>query len=170
MLGRLFAVNAVNRTRPGQQRPFLSANDRSRWATVRALVEDDMRVPGAPYAIDRVVRQPNWDTIDMVKHDGHFYSSKPPLWPTLIAGEYWLIHRATGMTLGDHPYAIGRFMLVTLNVLPMIVYFLLLAALVERFGGSDWGRVFVMAAAVFGTFLTTFAVVLNNHLPGAVCA
>ena len=29
---------------------------------------------------------------------------------------------------------------------------------------------FVMAAAVFGTFLTTFAVVFNNHLPGAVCA
>ena len=27
-----------------------------------------------------------------------------------------------------------------------------------------------MAAAVFGTFLTTFAVVLTNHLPGAVCA
>ena len=129
-----------------------------------------MRVPGAPYAIDRVVRQPNWDTIDLVKHDGHFYSSKPPLWPTLIAGEYWLIHRATGMTLADHPYAIGRFMLATLNVLPMIVYFLLLVALAERFGGSDWGRVFVMAAAVFGTFLTAFAVVLNNHLHGAVCA
>ena len=30
------------------QRPFLSANDRSRWCTVRALVEDDMRVEGAP--------------------------------------------------------------------------------------------------------------------------
>ncbi len=29
------------------ERPFLSANDRSRWATVRALVEDDMRVPSA---------------------------------------------------------------------------------------------------------------------------
>ena len=61
-------------------------------------------------------------------------------------------------------------MLVTLNVMPLIVYFLFLAALVERLGESDWGRVFVMAAAVFGTFLTTFAVVLNNHLPGAVCA
>ena len=29
---------------------------------------------------------------------------------------------------------------------------------------------FVMAAAVFGTFLTTFAVTINNHLPAAVCA
>jgi len=29
---------------------------------------------------------------------------------------------------------------------------------------------FVMAAAAFGTFLTTFAVTINNHLPAAVCA
>ena len=29
-------------------RPFLSANDRSRWCTVRALVEPDMQVPALP--------------------------------------------------------------------------------------------------------------------------
>jgi hypothetical protein len=40
--------------------------------------------------------------------------------------------------------------------------------LLERHGTSDWGRIFVMAAATLGTFLTTFAVVLNNHLPAAV--
>jgi hypothetical protein len=28
---------------------------------------------------------------------------------------------------------------------------------------------FVMASAAFGTFLTTFAVVINNHVPAAVC-
>ncbi len=38
-----------------------------------ALVEDDMRVEGVPYAIDKVIQQPNWDTIDMVKHDGHLF-------------------------------------------------------------------------------------------------
>lgn len=151
-------------------RPFLSANDRSRWCTVRAMVEPEMRVEGAPYAIDKVVVQDNWDTIDMVKHDGHLYSSKPPLLATLIAGEYWLVHRLTGETLASQPYAIGRFMLVTINVLPLVIAFLLLAALVERLGMSSWGRLFVMAAAAFGTFLTTFSVVLNNHLPAAVCA
>ena len=151
------------------RRPFLSANDRSRWCTVRALVEEDMRVEGAPYAIDKVIQQPTWDTIDMVKHDGRLYSSKPPLFPTLLAGEYWLIHRVTGATLGTHPYAIGRFMLITVNVIPLIVCFLLLARLIERFGATDWGRMFVMGVAVFGTFLTTFAVVINNHLPAAVC-
>ena len=129
-----------------------------------------MRVPGAPYAIDRVIQQPNWDTIDMVKHDGHLYSSKPPLMATLMAGVYWPIYRLSGATLGTHPYEIGRAMLVLFNLVPMLVYFVLLASLVERFGTTDWGRMFVMAAACFGTFLTTFAVVINNHLPAAVCA
>ena len=177
MLGRILAVDSVDRETLARQRPdvrlmrpFLSANDRSRWCTVRALVEPEMRVAGAPYAIDKVTVEPNWDTIDMVKHDGHLYSSKPPLYPTLLAAEYWLIHRLTGFSLATHPYSVGRFMLMTVNVVPLLICFWLLARLVERFGTTDWGRIFVMAAAALGTFLTTFAVVINNHLPAAVCA
>lgn len=151
------------------RRPFLSANDRSRWCTVRALVEDGMRVPGAPYAIDKVIQEPLWDTIDMVKHGGHLYSSKPPLFPTLLAAAYWAIYRATGATLGTHPYEIGRAMLILVNVLPMALYFWLLVRLAERFAGRPWSRVLVVATAAFSTFLTTFAVVINNHLPAAVC-
>jgi len=170
MASRLADEEARLRQRITMRRPFLSANDRSRWCAIRALVEPDMRVPGVPYAIDKVIQEANWDTIDMVKHDGHLYSSKPPLLPTLAAAPYWLIHRATGATLGSHPFAIGRALLVLFNVVPMVVAFVLLARLVEHLGTSDWGRVFVMAAAAFGTFLTTFAVVLNNHLPGAISA
>ena len=151
-------------------RPFLSANDRSRWCTIRALVEDEMRIEGAPYAIDKVIQKPIWDTIDKVKHDDYLYSSKPPLWPTLLAAQYWVIHRLSGATLGTRPYEIARTMLVLNNLLPMLLYFWLLAKLAERLGTTDWGRVFVMAAACFATFLTTFAVAINNHLAAAVCA
>jgi hypothetical protein len=151
------------------QRPFLSANDRSRWMTIRSLVEH------GTYEIDRVVGQPTWDTIDMVQHRGrdgelHLYSSKPPLLATLLAGEYWLINRLTGATLGDHPYEIGRAMLFTCNILPLILMYVLLARLVERFGTTDWGRILVMAAATMGTLLSAFAVVLNNHIVAAVSA
>jgi hypothetical protein len=152
------------------RRPFLSANDRSRWCTARALVEPDMRVEGAPYAIDKVIQDPNWDTIDMVKHDGHLYSSKPPLMATLMAGIYWVIYHITGMSLATHPFIVGRIMLVIINVIPLAISFILLARLAERYGTTDWGRLFVMAAATFGTFLTTFAVAINNHLIAAVCA
>jgi hypothetical protein len=76
------------------QRPFLSSNDRSRWMHVRALVEH------GTFEIDALLREPTWDSIDKVQHRGrdgelHYYSSKPPLLATLIAGEYWLIHRLT---------------------------------------------------------------------------
>ena len=173
--------------RSGLWRPFLSANDRSRWCTVRALVEPDMQVPGAPYAIDKVIdaklvtvteggivreklkMRPGWDTIDLVQRNGHYYSSKPPLLSTLMAAEYWVIYHVTGKTLGTNPYEIGRFMLITINGTCLLLVFIFTARLVERLGTSDWGRIFVMASCVFGTFLTTFAVTITNHLPGAAC-
>ena len=161
-----------------KQRPFLSANDRSRWNTIRSLVEH------GTYAIDEVIAEPNWDTIDMVKHrdaDGewHLYSSKPPLLATLYAAPYWVVYKVANafreeseppITLGTHPYEIGRGLLVLFNVVPMVIYLVLLGRLLDRFGTTDWGPVFIMAAAALGTFLTTFAVTLNNHLPAAVSA
>lgn len=193
--GRLLAVNSVDKTgletylndqarqRAGDgeptlrdlQRPFLSGNDRSRWCTVRALVEH------GTYAIDEIVSQPNWDTIDMVKHDGrgnpapgpdegHLYSSKPPLLATLMAGEYWLLHRLTGKTLGTHPHELGRLLLFTWNVLPFVGYLLVLAGMVERYGRTDFGRLFVVAAGALGTLVTAYAVAFTNHWPAACAA
>ncbi len=194
--GRLFALNSVDTVRLEQhlndaaakrrpddpspprrnlQRPFLSANDRSRWCTVRALVEH------GTYAIDKVIVEPNWDTIDMVKHDGrgnpapgpdegHCYSSKPPLLATLMAGEYWLLHSATGKTLGSHPHELGRILLFTWNVIPFVVYLMILAGIVERYGRTDFGRIVVVAAGALGTLLTTYAVAFTNHWPAACAA
>jgi hypothetical protein len=164
----------------GLTRPFLSANDRSRWCTVRALVEPEMRVPGAPYAIDMVVGEhdvngkkvkncPGWDTIDKVYHDGHYYSSKPPLLSTLMAAEYWIIFNFAHKSLSTHPYEVGRFMMITINGTCLLLLFVFTARLIERLGTTDWGRIFVMAGCVFGTFLTTFAVTITNHLPAAAC-
>ena len=117
-----------------------------------------------------MIQDPNWDTIDMVKHGGHLYSSKPPLMATLMAGLYWIIYHLTGLSLAAQPFVVGRIMLVIINVVPLVVGFILLARLIEGFGTTDWGRIFAMAAAAFGTFLTTFAAAINNHLLAAVCA
>lgn len=175
MLGRIFAVNAVDTIQiekylQGQgrkdwqkQRPFLSGNDRSRWCTVRALVEQ------GTYQIDDIVQLPNWDTIDMVKHDGHLYSSKPPLLPTIMAGEYWLVRAATGWTLGENTFEVVRTIVIINQWLPLLVYFFLLARLAERYGQGDFDRIFVVAAGCFATLLPTFVTVINNHLPAAMC-
>ena len=168
MVGRIGTVRSDR-----GKTPFLSANDRSRWATVRALVEF------RTYSIDRVSfgrtgqRNPDWYTIDLVRHrarDGreHFYSSKPPLLPTLLAAKYWLVKQVTGATLAQDPFFVARVLLITTNVLPMVLYFCILVMLVEQLGMTDWGRIYVLGTATWGTFLTTFAVTLNNHLPAAV--
>ena len=172
MIGRVLTVrSSLGKT------PLLSANDRSRWCTIRALVDH------GTYAIDDVIfkdrahkkRDREWYTIDMVRHKGpdgreHYYSSKPPLLPTLLAGEYWLIQRATGSTLADRPFYVVRLMLIISQVLPLAVCLLLLARLAEKYGTTDWGRLFMIAAGAYGTFLTTFAVTLNNHVVAAVSA
>ncbi len=151
-----------------RQRPFLSANDRSRWLTIRALTEH------ATFAIDEVIDPNVWNTIDMVQHKGrdglsHLYSSKPPLLAVLLTLEYLAIRGVTGWTLADNPYEVVRLMLFTVNVLPTILLLALVARWAERFGTTDWGRIFVIAVAAFGTMLSAFVVVLNNHTVAAVC-
>ena len=147
-----------------KQRPFLSGNDRSRWLTVRALVES------GTYEIDEfATRDGYWDTIDMVSHrnsDGEkrLYSSKPPLMATIVAGEYWLLHKFTGWTLGDHPFELGRIMLVTFNLLPLLIGWIVFARLAEDWGTTDWGRIAAVAAICFATMMTTFSAALTNHL------
>jgi hypothetical protein len=63
-----------------------------------------------------------------------------------------------------------RTILVSINWLPMLIYLLLLAGVVERYGTSDWGRLYVVAAGAFATYLTTFAIALNNHTIAACSA
>ena len=172
-------------------RPGLSANDRSRWCTIRALVEPDMRVEREVvindevrtrrvwYAIDNVQSEPGWDTIDMVKHrlpddpdgTGYLFSSKPPLLPTLMAIPYAAIYYGSNekYSMATHPFAVARVLLVLYNVIPMAIMLFLIAGWAERYGKTGWGGLFVVATACFGTLLTTFVITINNHLAGAVC-
>jgi hypothetical protein len=154
--------------------PFLSANDRSRWAMIHALVDH------GTFAIDDVIfdratggRIRGWHTIDLVRHRGrdgqeHYYSSKPVLMPTLMAGVYWVVRAVTGAGLYDQPFYVGRIVLWICNVPPLVLMWWLLARVIDRYGRSDWGRLLAMTAATFGTFLSTFSITLNNHLHAAV--
>lgn len=172
MTSRLMQVRSASRADPS---PFLSANDRSRWCTIRSLGDF------GTYSIDDVIfdqngkKQPAWHTIDLVKHRGrdgkeHYYSSKPTLLPTLLAGEYWLVKQVTGASLSNKykTFYIARIILLLSQVLPLVGAMWLLALLIERLGGSHWGRIFVVACATQATFLSTFAITLNNHVIAAV--
>jgi hypothetical protein len=189
--------------RPAQM-PTFSSNDRSRWATIRALVDEGTYVIGrrsrevvvatavAPFgnvdplnaaaiaqagyysriASDRgIIFEDGYQSVDKVLHPTklEFYSSKPPLLSTLIAGLYWLLKMLFGWTLTEHPDAVVRTILLLVNALPFLIYLHQIARLAESFGRTDWGRNFVVGCAAFATLVTPFLITLNNHTIATYC-
>jgi hypothetical protein len=196
VVGRILAIGGM-----------ISWNDISRWATIRELAHHGTYVIGErkEYAdgthddYGLVFESDRWQTGDKVLHpdpveenpEAHgrdvravkqFYSSKPPLMPTVMAGAYWVLHHVTGWTFSDgmsdflrnlgwhqrddNP-AIIRTLLLLFNALPFAVYLYLMSRLIDRWGKTDWGRLVTFAACCFGTFLGTFQSTLNNHTPAA---
>lgn len=161
-------------TSPEGDTAFLSANDRSRWCTVAALVERGTYVIDSQINIRNKVRRNRrpWHTIDMVRHLGsdgqqHYYSSKPPLFPTLVACVYWLVSNLSGMTLTDQPIYVTRIILALVN-LPMLALFLVCTnKAIEQVCISSTVRQFCAVCTCFGTMILPFSISLNNHLPAA---
>ena len=140
--------------------PTFGSNDRSRWDTVRALVDEGTFVIGRrsperitadnPYGDYGIAFEDGWTTIDKVlnpqgktdsagKTTREFYSSKPPLPAVLMAGEYWLIKHAFGWSLSEHPFRIVRIGLLTFNALPFLFYLWMIARLAERYARHRLG-------------------------------
>ncbi|MFK7779386.1 MAG: hypothetical protein QM501_14875 [Gimesia sp.] len=144
--------------------PLQSANDRSRWCTVWSLVEQNT------YQIDTINERAGWSSIDKVRHQEHFYSSKPPLLPTLVAGLYWTIKSTTGLNLNQNLYDVAHLILVMVNLIPMLIALVLICVMVERYAQKEFTRYFVVTASCFATLLTPFLLTLNNHSIAASCA
>jgi hypothetical protein len=162
--------------------PTFGSNDRARWATVKALVEEGTFVIGRRvedpkeskgYRDEGIGFTDGFKSVDIVLHPDRkeFYATKPPLFTVLVAGEYWLLHKVLKWDLSEkkHRWEVVVTCLLTFNVLPLAIALWLLSRLLERYGTTDWGRLFTFAVACWGTFLTTFAVTLSNHVPAACC-
>ena len=170
--------------------PMFSSNDKSRWATVRALVDGgtysigkrnypDGRDP-KKFTDEGIVADPQYKSLDIVlrplgdgdgsgRQSRDFYSSKPPLFATLLASEYLVLKKFLGWSIVRDRWLVIPTILITVNVIPFAVYLLLLARLLDATGKTDFGKLLAFAAACVGTFLTTFSGTLNNHLPAAYC-
>ena len=133
--------------------PVSSANDKSRWSTVWSLNL------GQGYVIDETP----YPTIDKVKRGDHFYSSKPALLPTLIAGLVWAIGLVTGMTLPDNQGFIVRLVLFLINLIPFAWLLVLYSRLLQRMGFESFTVLYCLCTAGLGTYLTAYSVTLNNH-------
>ena len=161
--------------------PTFSSNDISRWATVRALVDDGTYVVGErlaqpstngkPYTDVGIISENGWKTIDLVLHPDKqvFYSTKPPLLSTLVAGLYWLLKTLFGWTLTTRPFAVVRTILLLVNALPFAIYLVMLDRWLERFTVNSWTRLAILGMAAFGTLVTPFMITFNNHNIATYC-
>lgn len=148
------------------------ANDRSRWAAVVSLVHQ------GTWQIDDVdrLRGPNgnWGTIDKVYHidrsgEEHFYSSKPPLYILFVSSQYWVLNRVFGVDMLVNPLWAIKGLVFCNQVLLFGLFLWLYLQICQRFVKHRSVLICLGLTAGFGTFLSTFAVSLNNHLPAAVC-
>ena len=181
---RIYRVNVLDKeiriARDLEGSPMLCANDRSRWCTIRALgdhgryeIDDILADERGEFSFDQKKYDRNWVTIDLVKHldrngEMRYYSSKPTLLPTMLAYIYKGVKAATGKSIEQDTFDVVQIMLILVNVIPMTILLLFMAATLELFSKDTFTKIVLVVAASFGTFLTPFAVTLNNHLPAAI--
>ena len=166
----ILAATAVIAAAVLQAAPLQSANDRSRWATVWSLVER------RTFQIDEIDAIGAWSTIDKVRYRSsesepwHFYSSKPPLLSTMVAGLYAIERATLGYGLVHHTALVTRLLLLFVNVIPFYLSLRSLRSCLQILGGGSYVRMFVVTVAGFGSILNPYLTTLNNHTPAVACA
>jgi hypothetical protein len=155
----LFAALSVA-TIVASMRGDSGTNTASRLATMDALVHD------GTFIIDHSVFV---FTLDKVMRDGHFYSSKPPLWSTVGAGVYWVINRTTGQSLrvaASRPRAVWMLTLI-LGLGPHLVLLLYAFRLLRVWTQDHLAILGAFACFALGWLGVGYAVSINNHTPAA---
>lgn len=138
-----------------------NTNVGSRYATVQSLVDF------GTYAIDETqyIR-----TIDKVKIGDNFYSSKPPLLPTMGAGLYAVYKKVTGRNIVKHEHDIVLLCNLVLVLVPHLIMLLFLFRVTRLMTKSDLGPLVALGGAAFAFYGTGYAIELNNHVPAAMLA
>lgn len=147
--------------------PLQSANDRSRWCTVWSLVER------GTYQIDEIDQVSGWSTIDKVRHqpaggsEYHFYSSKPPLFSTMVAGLYWIQKNVFGFDLREETRTTAQSLLLLINVFPFCLALLAFEKSLRVLQVRSLTAAVVFGIAASTSMLNPFLTTLNNHTPAA---
>lgn len=140
-----------------KERSVLGQNDASRWDTVWSLTHQrGYIIDSAPYP-----------TVDRVYRDGHFYSSKPGLMPTVVAGLTFILSKITELSLPESDYMLTRFVLLTINLIPFISFVFLYGRWLIKLPCSSFSKWICLCTAASGTYLTTYNITLNNHTVAA---
>ncbi len=137
----------------------------SRMATVWSLTKH------GTWCLDRPVDEPRNPfeaiTVDKVAVRGRLISSKPPMIPLIMTGEYLLLRGLFGWDLEnrDHLKSILQVMNLTLVVFAYAIALIFFAKILRLFVENPWRRLFWVAAMAFCTQVFGYSSQLNNHVP-----
>ncbi|MBI2432462.1 MAG: hypothetical protein HYV26_06285 [Candidatus Hydrogenedentes bacterium] len=168
----------------GTQVERLGDTANSRLATVFSLVHRGTWCIDTPPGEARNPFEPG--TVDKVEVRGRIISSKPPLLPLLMTGEYVVLRAVFGWTLPEQPLnaveedarptsspeawvlkQIVYVMTVSLVGFSYLLTLFFFARTLGLFIEAPWERVVALAAVAWATQLPGLATDLNNHIPGA---
>lgn len=150
--------------RPGL---FIGDTVTSRLATVYALAHD------GTWRIDRPIDLPpnpfETQCVDKVMVNGRLLSSKPPVMPLLMTGEYLLLRSVKGLDLDkkEDLRPILSFMVFTLCQASFLIGMAFFAAAVSLFIRDPLRAAVPLVLLGFASPLPGYAQQLNNHTPAA---
>jgi hypothetical protein len=144
-----------------QDASLTNANTGSRYATVESVVDR------GTYIIDKSRYR---NTVDKVKLDGHFYSSKPPVLPTYAAGVYWVYKQLTGHRIADYEGEVVWLCSLASGWLGHLVLLIYMCRLSKLLFKRQLAIIGTVAAAGFAYLGASYATTLNNHSVAAAFA
>lgn len=147
----------------------------SRLATVYSLTsygswyidrpQDDPPNPFEKYTVDKVMVR--GIEADGVVRGGRMISSKPPVLPLIMSGEFLAIRALTGWTLDDEAQTLRILDIMTVSImggsyLLTLVFFVKTLRLFDISAGV---RLVLLVALAFGAQLMGFSTSISNHVP-----
>lgn len=138
-------------------------NTRSRIITVERLVEKGTWVhrsesDSTPFAL----------SIDAIEVDGKIYSSKPPNYPLLMAGQAWVMRKLTGQNFYEHFKGYLRMLTIVNQVIPYSIAMLIALLFAREFTSDKWTINYLLLAFSIGSLPFGYAVAINNHTLSAL--
>lgn len=140
----------------------LGDNSRSRFITVERLVERNTWAHAAPGDTT-----PFPLSIDAIRLGDRIYSSKPPLYPLVMAGQAKALKAITGWDFYAHRKDYLRFLLLLNQVFPYLLMLIVAMRFLLAFTQNRWTLHFMLLALSLGCLAYGYTPEINNHSPAA---
>ncbi len=154
--GLILLIFTFSRTR-------LTTNPLSRIITVERIVDAGTMAHLTPTDTTQFEL-----SADAVKIGENIYSSKPPTYPFIMAGQAWILKKITGKTFYEGRKTAIRVLTLLNQVFPYLLILILALIMVRQYYDDAWTINFLMLSMSIGSLAYGYAVTINNHTFAAI--